>query len=46
MQDKGELDWACLRLEEALQNELGVERYLLKKKLERLAKLEEEEKIA
>ena len=44
--DKGELDLACLKLEEALQNELGVERYLLKQKLERLAKLKEEVKIA
>lgn len=44
--DKGELDWACLKLKEALDNPLGVERYELKKKLERLAKLEEEEKIA
>lgn len=42
----GELDWACLKLKDAMSNPEGVKRYELKKKLERLAKLKEEVKIA
>ena len=42
----GELDWACHKLKEAMSNPEGVARYELKKKLERLAKLKEEVKIA
>ena len=37
----GEMDWAILKLKEALANPEGVRRYEIKLKLDRLAKLQE-----